>query len=81
MSSSQMESDTQCLAPANEPIRQSSVAGSQDVNERPVKANKWNHPRSNIVRVLTTFWVFFVMGANDAAYGVGIYAMHPAAHR
>ncbi|KAL4872522.1 major facilitator superfamily domain-containing protein [Aspergillus spectabilis] len=32
-------------------------------------SNKWNHPRSNIARVLTTFWVFLVMGANDAAYG------------
>ncbi|KAL4887680.1 MFS general substrate transporter [Aspergillus karnatakaensis] len=32
-------------------------------------SNQWNHPRSNIARVLTTFWVFLIMGANDAAYG------------
>lgn len=31
---------------------------------------KWNHPRSNIYKTLTTFWSFLVMGANDAAYGV-----------
>lgn len=31
---------------------------------------KWNSPRSNIYRTFATFWSFFVMGANDAAYGV-----------
>lgn len=31
---------------------------------------RWNHPRSNIFRVFATLWVFLVMGANDAAYGV-----------
>jgi hypothetical protein len=31
---------------------------------------KWNHPRSNIAKSLTTFWSFLVMGANDSAYGV-----------
>lgn len=30
---------------------------------------KWNSPRSNIYRTFATFWSFFVMGANDAAYG------------
>ena len=30
----------------------------------------WNYPRSNVVKTLSTFWAFFVMGANDSAYGV-----------
>lgn len=31
---------------------------------------QWNHPRSNILKTLATFWSFLVMGANDSAYGV-----------
>ena len=30
---------------------------------------KWNHPRSNLLKVLATFFSFVVLGANDAAYG------------
>ncbi|CAG7957063.1 unnamed protein product [Penicillium salamii] len=30
---------------------------------------QWNHPRSNILKTLATFWSFLVMGANDSAYG------------
>lgn len=30
---------------------------------------KWNYPRSNIPRVLSTFWCFIILGANDAAFG------------
>ncbi|KAL4932348.1 putative MFS transporter [Aspergillus undulatus] len=30
---------------------------------------RWNYPRSNVVKTLSTFWAFFVMGANDSAYG------------
>jgi len=30
---------------------------------------RWNHPRSNISRVLATLWCFTILGANDAAYG------------
>jgi hypothetical protein len=32
---------------------------------------KWNDPRSNIMKTLATFCSFLVMGANDSAYGVG----------
>ena len=31
---------------------------------------RWNHPRSNVWRILATFLGFFVMGLNDGAYGV-----------
>lgn len=31
---------------------------------------RWNNPRSNILRTIATFWAFLVMGANDSAYGV-----------
>ncbi|KAA8650184.1 putative MFS transporter [Aspergillus tanneri] len=34
-----------------------------------VEEEKWNHPRSNVFKVLATFLSFLVMGANDAAYG------------
>ncbi|KAK5948490.1 hypothetical protein OHC33_010524 [Knufia fluminis] len=30
---------------------------------------RWNHPRTNVYRVLATFWCFTILGANDAAYG------------
>ncbi|KAL5340929.1 hypothetical protein BJX70DRAFT_83127 [Aspergillus crustosus] len=33
------------------------------------EAERWNHPRSNIIKTLATFWAFLVMGANDSAYG------------
>jgi hypothetical protein len=33
---------------------------------------KWNRPRSNILKTLATFWSFLVMGANDSAYGVSV---------
>ncbi|KAL4938923.1 hypothetical protein BDV06DRAFT_45924 [Aspergillus oleicola] len=41
----------------------------EDVAELAVASNSWKCPRSNIFRVLTTFWVFLIMGANDAAFG------------
>ncbi|OJJ42685.1 hypothetical protein ASPZODRAFT_29009 [Penicilliopsis zonata CBS 506.65] len=28
---------------------------------------RWNYPRSNILRTFATFWSFLIMGANDAA--------------
>lgn len=30
----------------------------------------WNQPRVNIFRTFAAFWALFVMGMNDAAYGV-----------
>ncbi|KAL4958108.1 MFS general substrate transporter [Aspergillus filifer] len=50
----------------------SSHGGNHQYEEVTVGApasNRWNSPRSNIFRVLTTFWVFLIMGSNDAAYG------------
>ncbi|ROV96518.1 hypothetical protein VMCG_07828 [Cytospora schulzeri] len=38
---------------------------------------RWNHPRSNISRVLAAFWSLLVMGMNDAAYGAIIPYMGP----
>lgn len=40
-------------------------------------AERWNHPRSNISRVLAAFWSLLVMGMNDAAYGAIIPYMGP----
>ncbi|KAF7589565.1 hypothetical protein BBP40_004144 [Aspergillus hancockii] len=33
------------------------------------QAERWNHPRSNILKIAATYWSFLVMGMNDAAYG------------
>ncbi|KAK9425217.1 putative Major facilitator superfamily (MFS) profile domain-containing protein [Seiridium unicorne] len=33
---------------------------------------RWNYPRSNMPKVAACFWSFIVIGANDAAYGVGL---------
>ncbi|KAH9997379.1 MFS general substrate transporter [Xylariaceae sp. FL0662B] len=34
---------------------------------------RWNYPKSNILKVAACFWSFVVMGANDAAYGIQEY--------
>ncbi|KAK7730592.1 hypothetical protein SLS53_008982 [Cytospora paraplurivora] len=41
------------------------------------KAERWNHPRSNISRVLAVFWSLLVMGMNDAVYGALIPYIEP----
>ncbi|KAF4307248.1 hypothetical protein GTA08_BOTSDO05339 [Botryosphaeria dothidea] len=33
------------------------------------KLQEWNNPRVNTYRTFSAFWSFFIMGANDAAYG------------
>lgn len=33
------------------------------------KLQSWNNPRVNAYRTFSAFWSFFIMGANDAAYG------------
>lgn len=35
-----------------------------------IALSKWNHPRINVWRSLAAFLGFFIMGANDASYGV-----------
>ncbi|KAB8071885.1 major facilitator superfamily domain-containing protein [Aspergillus leporis] len=37
------------------------------------QAERWNHPRSNILKTAATYWSFLVMGMNDAAYGLESY--------
>lgn len=33
---------------------------------------QWNASATSIAQVLSCFWSFIVMGANDAAYGVSL---------
>jgi hypothetical protein len=33
----------------------------------------WNYPRSNLWKVMATFFAFVVMGANDSALGVCLF--------
>ncbi|KAE8155042.1 major facilitator superfamily domain-containing protein [Aspergillus avenaceus] len=37
------------------------------------EAERWNYPKSNVLKTFATFWSFLVMGANDAAYGLETY--------
>lgn len=48
-----------------------------DTNPAPAArvAEKWNEPRRNLHRLGAAFWCFFVMGANDAVYGVSANAL------
>jgi hypothetical protein len=48
----------------------------QETLSSKVTKERWNHPRSNILKTLATFWSFLVMGANDSAYGVSSLAAH-----
>lgn len=48
----------------------SSTSNTDTPSSAVTALEKWNHPRSNVYRTFATFWSFFVMGANDAAYGV-----------
>jgi hypothetical protein len=79
-SSSKAVGNTSPLPP-QEPLRHSEFAAAEgaaiDGEELPppgTAANvvqRWNYPRSNTTKIAACFWGFVVMGANDAAYGVG----------
>lgn len=55
--------------------RHSRVTFDQDTSSLPPPnmvtetVQRWNYPRKNIPRIMSCFWSFVVMGANDAAYG------------
>ena len=64
-----------------EPWRSSLDRALREVEESPEveppetavdEVEKWNDPRGNIFRTWATFPSFFIIGANDAAVGVGI---------
>lgn len=42
------------------------------------KRQRWNNPRVNMWRTFAAFWSFFIMGANDAAYGALLPYVKPA---
>ncbi len=52
---------------------QSDAIRSDHASDAPPHAvdalQKWNQSRSNIVKTLSTFFSFVILGANDAAYG------------
>ncbi len=43
---------------------------AQDRTDDSTKLERWNQPRANMYRYLTTLLCFINMGMNDAAYGV-----------
>ncbi|KAL2832503.1 major facilitator superfamily domain-containing protein [Aspergillus cavernicola] len=56
-------------ADAEKNVRQADFNNGTAEVESELELERWNHPRSNIVKTFATFWAFLVMGANDAAYG------------
>ncbi|KAK1992055.1 hypothetical protein LX36DRAFT_317263 [Colletotrichum falcatum] len=38
--------------------------------QTPTSRERWNHPRSNVFRVMASFWSLLNLGIFDAAYGV-----------
>lgn len=52
-------------------------AGDENGNRNEALARqKWNDT-GNTTRTLATFWSMFIMGANDAAYGVSLFNLPP----
>jgi hypothetical protein len=45
---------------------------AEDPTNEVNKLEKWNHPRINMYRYLTTLFCLILMGMNDAAYGVSL---------
>ncbi|RDW67236.1 putative MFS transporter [Aspergillus mulundensis] len=50
-------------------LRGSGSIDNSNANDTSTPVERWNYPRSNIVKTAATFWAFLVMGANDSAYG------------
>ena len=44
----------------------------QEPTDESTKLERWNQPRINMYRYLTTLLCFINMGMNDAAYGVSL---------
>lgn len=67
------------LRPINRPERISQCSRTlaetggvePDATPRVAAKERWNESKTNVFRVAAIFWSFFMMGANDAAYGVG----------
>lgn len=78
--SSQANIEFQSVAPAT--LQDAGRLLSRDKDIDPVETlpqpstvvsvvERWNHPKVNIFRTCATLFAFMIMGANDAAYGVG----------
>jgi hypothetical protein len=51
-------------------ISDQSLPPGDDLGNTDFQPEKWNESRTNIWRILATFYSFIVVGANDGAYGV-----------
>lgn len=47
-----------------------SLPAGDDLRSTDFQPEKWNEPRTNVWRILATFYSFIIVGANDGAYGV-----------
>lgn len=58
----------------DEPGRSSVEFGGAEPDDAPYAAivERWNGSKTSVFRVAAIFWSFFIMGANDAAYGVSL---------
>lgn len=51
-------------------ISDQSLPAGDDLRNTDIQPEKWNESRTNVWRILATFYSFVVVGANDGAYGV-----------
>lgn len=51
--------------------RMTSIDGGRTAENESHVVEKWNEPKANLYRMIAALWSFLVMGACDAAYGVG----------
>jgi len=59
---------------SGEPVEDSKkeVQDSTEETDDSTRLERWNYPRVNMYRYLTTLFCFINMGMNDAAYGVSV---------
>ena len=57
-----------------ETVESATEEEGQGPTEASTQLERWNHPRINMYRYLTTLLCFINMGMNDAAYGVSLKA-------
>lgn len=50
-----------------------SLPAGDDLRSTDFQPEKWNEPRTNVWRILATFYSFIIVGANDGAYGAMIH--------
>jgi hypothetical protein len=59
------------------PVDSEACQTNLDLQRTLTVPEEWHKPRSNIAKLLGTYWSFFLLGANDSAYGVRLDYISP----